>query len=202
LYAGILELAPGFGRWTKFLLPHCEHYLGIDLSKRCVEACRNVFVNASHAEFRSNDGYSLSEVPDDKYNFVFTFDSLVHAEFEVFVSYIPQIIRKLRPDGIAFLHHSNLAAFGTAFGRPHLRASSVSRENIERLIVDNGGRVIIQEIINWVGTDFCCDCLTTFGRGSGGNPAPSHLHNPRFMDEAENIKRFLSHYCAVGLTNR
>ena len=38
----ILEIAPGFGRWTRFLLPQCGHYVGMDLSETCVDACRRV----------------------------------------------------------------------------------------------------------------------------------------------------------------
>ena len=28
--ARILEIAPGFGRWTRFLLDYCDDYTGID----------------------------------------------------------------------------------------------------------------------------------------------------------------------------
>jgi hypothetical protein len=31
----ILEIAPGFGRWTRFLIPSCEELKGIDLSSKC-----------------------------------------------------------------------------------------------------------------------------------------------------------------------
>ena len=74
----IFEIAPGFGRWTKFLLPLCETYVGVDLSATCVQACRKTFATADHAEFLQNDGISLSEVPDAKFDLVFCFDSLVH----------------------------------------------------------------------------------------------------------------------------
>src|SRR5215468_1379581 len=51
----ILEIAPGFGRWTKFLLPACRSYVGVDLSPECVVACRNRFHDAKHARFLQND---------------------------------------------------------------------------------------------------------------------------------------------------
>src|SRR5271168_5240832 len=59
----ILEIAPGHGRWTKFLLGACDDYLGIDLAEACVTACRARFAAASHARFVGNDGHSLRDAP-------------------------------------------------------------------------------------------------------------------------------------------
>ena len=35
----ILEIAPGYGRWTRFLVHGSELYRGVDLSQNCVEFC-------------------------------------------------------------------------------------------------------------------------------------------------------------------
>jgi hypothetical protein len=120
----------------------------------------------------------------------------VHAEFDVFKSYIPQILQKLNKGGVAFVHHSNLGALGTGFANPHLRAVSVSRQKIEDLIVESGGQIVIQEVINWRG-NFPQDCLTMFVKDAGQQVKPVHLYNLRFMDEAEVIKEFQSPYSRV-----
>ena len=104
----ILEIAPGYGRWTGFLINASEQYTGIDLNPECVAACRKRFAGAPHARFESNDGKSLAVVPDDSIDFAFSFDSLVHVEIEVIEAYLGELSRKLSPSGIAFLHHSNL----------------------------------------------------------------------------------------------
>jgi hypothetical protein len=57
----VLEIAPGFGRWSNFLIPTCESYVGVDLSEPAVDACRKRFADASHASFFVNDGRSLQE---------------------------------------------------------------------------------------------------------------------------------------------
>ena len=193
----ILEIGPGMGRWTKFLLPLCERYVGIDLSLTCVEGCRKFFAEAAHARFVANDGYSLSDVDDSGFDLVFSFNSLVHAEIDVLKSYVPQIIQKLNNDGVAFIHHSNVSAFGTALSQTFGRGASVSRENVEGLVVGSGGRTVIQEIINWH-TSPPVDCLTLFARGGCGSAAPVHLFNLHFMEEAAAIKNFQAHYSRVG----
>ena len=47
---------------------------------------------ATHASFHQNDGLTLNIAGSDKFDFIFSFDSLVHAKAEVFKAYIPQIL--------------------------------------------------------------------------------------------------------------
>jgi SAM-dependent methyltransferase len=195
--SSILEIAPGMGRWTKFLLPLCRNYVGVDISLECVRGCQKVFADAPHARFVHNDGYSLFEAEDHSFDLVFSFDSLVHAEFDVLKSYIPQILQKLNERGVAFLHHSNLGALGTAVANPHLRALSVSQQNIEDLIVESGGRVIIQEVIDWGPDQIPQDCLTMLAKDTGQQTEPLHLHNLRFMEECAIIRLFQAPYSQI-----
>jgi hypothetical protein len=115
----------------------------------------------------------------------------------VLKSYIPQILQKLNERGVAFLHHSNMGAVGTGFedaGKFGLRALSVSQQNIEDLIVDSGGRVIIQEVIDWAPGKIPRDCLTMLARDDGQQTDPVHLYNLRFMEECDLIKQFQAPY--------
>jgi SAM-dependent methyltransferase len=195
----ILEIAPGFGRWTRFLIPACSAYVGIDLAAACVNACRTRFANAAHAQFVQNDGFSLDAVPDGSIDFVFSFDSLVHAEIDVFRAYIPQLLRKLTPAGMAFLHHSNLKGFDNPDGAPHHeRARSVSGREVANLVAQSGGKVVIQEWITWDGVG-PIDCLTTFGRaGVNGDKKTVQLVNVKFMEEAATIRDYQRPYCDIG----
>jgi hypothetical protein len=50
-------------------------------------------------------------VLDGGVDFIFSFDSLVHAEDAVLKAYVAEFAKKLRPNGAAFLHHSNLGEY-------------------------------------------------------------------------------------------
>jgi 2-polyprenyl-3-methyl-5-hydroxy-6-metoxy-1,4-benzoquinol methylase len=196
----IIEIAPGFGRWTRFLLPACKNFVGIDLSAQCIEACRSRFRGARHAEFVQNDGLSLAEAPDGRFDLVFSFDSLVHAEIEVLQAYVPQIVRKLRGRGVAFIHHSNLAALADGTPNPHRRAGSVSAEVVAKLVRGCGGAVLIQEIVNWGGADLH-DCFSLFGLATAYEAArPALVQNPRFMEEASIVGAAQSPWSAIPLS--
>lgn len=84
----IVEIAPGHGRWTPFLLDHCERYTGIDLAESCVAVCEERFARDPKATFRVNDGQSLPGVGDGAADLVFSFDSLVHVEPDVIGHYL------------------------------------------------------------------------------------------------------------------
>src|SRR5687767_243949 len=76
----ILEIAPGFGRWTQMLKGHCQQLTVVDLSERCIEACKRRFQADDHITYHVNDGKSLAMIPDNSIDFVFSFDLLVHVE--------------------------------------------------------------------------------------------------------------------------
>ena len=106
----ILEIAPGYGRWSHFLISCSDQYIGVDLNSNCISACQKRFANAKNATFYVNDGKSLAMVEDGSVDFAFSFDSLVHAEIDVIEAYCHELSRKLSPNGVAFIHHSNLGA--------------------------------------------------------------------------------------------
>jgi len=91
----ILEIAPGYGRWTNYLKDYCDGLVAIDLSESCIQACRQRFSNSRYIAFHVNDGSSLEMVNDHSVDFVFSYDSLVHSEADVKDAYVSQISGKL-----------------------------------------------------------------------------------------------------------
>lgn len=120
----ILEIAPGFGRWSQFLKGFCDQFISVDLSPACVERCKKRFASDPHVRCYVNDGKSLPMVEDRSVDFAFTFDSLPHVEADVIAAYLKELGKKLKIGGFGFIHHSNLASYRRtvwlpkAIGRP------------------------------------------------------------------------------------
>lgn len=159
----VLEIAPGHGRCTQFLLRFTRRYKGIDLSQQCVNHCRTRFAGRRDADFVVNDGVSLAGAAGQTYSLIFSFDSLVHADNDAIAAYVPQILELLAPGGIAFIHHSNLGAFPGADWQH--RSKEVSGDSIRALIEAAGGVVLVQELFGGDAT-VLPDCFTTFARRS------------------------------------
>lgn len=195
----ILEIAPGRGRWTRYLMSYMSgRYHGVDLSAECIGYCREVFRDVPVAAFSVNDGLSLAMVEDATYDLVFSFDSLVHVELQVHDTYIPQILAKLKRQGVAFIHHSNWAAAGDTRPNTHCRAESVSAAAYAELVNKHGGHVIIQEQLNW-GGDPMIDAITIFCRGDRADLKPTvQIANKEFMHEAAILRAVQSQYSNIS----
>lgn len=166
----ILEVGQGFGRWTNFLLPYAkESYRGIEMSEKSTAACKRQYSDMDgDIEFYLNDGLSLDAVDDRKYDFIFSFDSLVHAGMNVFESYIPKMLDSLLSDnGVVFIHHSNLHGAMQQGLVTEKQASgyyldrTTSGELLLDLIEKNNGRVLVQEKFSFLGLALST-CFTIF----------------------------------------
>ena len=188
----VLEIAPGFGRWTQFLLKFSENYIGVDLSEKCASACK---VRFPSARFEVNDGVSLQHVADGRYDLVFSFDSLVHADWDAVGAYIPQILALLGDRGVCFMHHSNLGDLKeTSYGH---RSEDVSASMVRNEVELHEGVVLAQELITWGNIDKS-DCFTLFGlRKDWHNVDTVHIdsrHNT-LAGEAMRSSEVYSRYC-------
>ena len=199
----ILEIAPGFGRWTQFLKDHCEQMIVVDLSEKCIHACQQRFKDCTHISYYVNDGRSLAMVPDKAIDFAFSFDSLVHVEEPVVSAYVSQLAAKLRRDGVAFIHHSNLGAYpryaqlqqtpkllallrrlGLVERSFNWRGFSMSADKMTRLAEANGLQCISQEIVPWATQRALIDCLSVLvKKDSIWSRENRILRNPSFMKE-------------------
>lgn len=193
----ILEIAPGYGRCTQFLLEHCRGLTIVDLAPNCIKACKKRFGWFPGLKAHVNDGRSLKMVKDNSIDFAFSWDSMVHVEADVMRDYVAQLGRKLKPGAAAFLHHSNVGAFATGPGgaltveNPHWRGATMSAALLREFCAQSGLRCIAQELIPW-GGDVFNDCISLFARPGAGRTFPAEprfLENRQFWDDAWKLPR-------------
>jgi SAM-dependent methyltransferase len=207
----VLEIAPGFGRWTQFLKALAARLILVDLTPRCIAECQVRFASATNITYHVNDGRSLSMVADGSVDLAFSFDSLVHVEADVIAAYLAELSRTLAPDGVGFIHHSNLGAYarrlqrgrilsqrawpidrlvgpleriGLVASNPHWRATTVTAGLFEKLCRQVGLQCRLQEIVPW-SSPLLTDCISIFTR-SGSHRARRNtvIVNRDFMKEA------------------
>ena len=203
----ILEIAPGYGRWTRYLKDQCQQLWAVDRKEECIEACRQRFAADSHIQCYLNDGRSLSMIPDTSVDLVFSFDSLVHVKRDVIEAYLRELGKKLKVGGKGFIHHSNFGQYANSFRerlpegitKPlikmslldwgHHRSADMTAELFRKLCGRAGLNCFSQELVNWRGRRLI-DCLSTFVRSNGPEPRPTRIvRNRSFMREAARIRR-------------
>jgi SAM-dependent methyltransferase len=202
----ILEIAPGFGRWTHYLKEYCRELWIVDRIDECIEACRQRFAADPHVRCYVNDGRSLSMIPDASVDFVFSFDSLVHTKRDVVEAYLRELGTKLKIGGKGFIHHSNFGEYASSFreripqalAKPlikakifdwaHHRSADMTAELFRSLCTNHGLHCLSQELVNWRGRRLI-DCFSIIMRSDTSEQPPTRtVRNPNFMREAAEIR--------------
>ena len=204
----IVEIGSGFGRWSYYLRQHCQHLHLVDPDRQCVEACRQRFGSDPAVSYHRNENNSLAVIPERSVDFIFSFDSLVHVRREAIEAYLSQFAAKLTPDGIAFIHHSNLGQFAAsvprraralvsrkkAVGADHQRDPEMTAQLFREVCEQHDLKCLCQELVNWRGRRLI-DCFSTIARKESKWPgATQPYRNPDFMLEARLIRRLAQHY--------
>jgi SAM-dependent methyltransferase len=220
----VLELGPGHGRWSQFLRHLADELILVDVAPRCIDSCRSRFSDATNMGYHVGDGKSLPMVADGTVDFAFSFDSLVHAEADVMEAYANELARVLKPDGVAFLHHSNMGAYARSASiarrlpRPlrlrltvrglvvnvfAWRAESATAAQFNRACDHAGLACVSQELIAWEFGRQLTDVISVVTpRGSCWERPTVRSENPRFMDEARGLARMAPLYAESAWDTR
>ncbi len=189
----LLDLGCGEGRLAPFLADVSSELLLVDVDEAALAACRR-WLASERPEHRCRtvptNGWSLPGVEDGSVDLVFSFEALVATGEGGIRPLLAEIARVLTPRGVAFLHHSNLAAFlapgesEPAIGRPHGRAPDVSAERLLGWLPAAGLEPLRQELVDW-GSPHLIDAFSLVGRrGARPEVAPSLRRHPYLMAEA------------------
>jgi len=184
----VLELGPGYGVWTDYLRPLAERMTLVDLAPNCIEFCRKRFGKRGMA-YHVNDGRSLDMVEDGSVDFVFSFNSLVHADHEVMREYVRQLGTKMKPGAFGFIHHSNLGELAPELGtfdraHEHWRGRDMTGEKFREDCRGAGLACVFQEIIPW-GSERFIDAMSLFTRPLPGQQLAERIwRNPDFWHQA------------------
>lgn len=157
----VVELACGRGRHVPFYVDKAKEITLVDILAKNIDFCRKRFLEYSHIHYYQNNGYDLSELTDDTYTALFTYDAMVHFELLDIYNYLRETYRILCSGGMALFHHSNYTDdYEVSFmhtanlgGR-----NFMSKKIFAHLAYRAGLEVVQQDIIDWSEPNI--DCIT------------------------------------------
>ena len=185
----ILEIACGMGRFTEFLLKIAGKLHSIDIQSICVEACRKRFKDVPNFSASVTDGKTL---PDGSYDIIASYDSLVHADFDVLSSYFKQASGYLNDKGILIIHHAN---------RPDLNNSRfpVTSEMIKEYIESDIPhlQILSQTLFRYEKPRFV-DCVTVCKKNNELNDLGYKISKKTFFGELITFKeKSTNQWCSI-----
>jgi SAM-dependent methyltransferase len=197
----IVQIGPGYGRWSGFLRAHCERLVLLDISPNCVDECEQRFGADSDVQVYLTDGVTIPVEEENSVEFVFSFFSLVHADLETMTCYLREIRRVLSPYGVAFLHHSNM---GDQTEPPpdlspsladEFRDMSVSARAVDKIVSDLDLCCPVQETFSWDGRPELSDCFSVVTwPNSNLNRKHRKFANSNFVHEKNYLGDLEKHY--------
>ena len=154
----VLEIAPGFGRFSQFLSVLAQELIVVDLNPLCIQKTKEKLGHHVLAYF-VNDGKSFPFVRDNSQDLVFSFDSFVHMHKNVVEDYVKEISRVLKPGGHGFIHHAWLYggsenSFDNISGR-----ANMTPEIFKEFVESNGMEILSQNQIEF---PVVSDCISFF----------------------------------------
>jgi ubiquinone/menaquinone biosynthesis C-methylase UbiE len=102
----VLEIGPGAGRWTEYLLHRAKHVIVVDLTPMCIEMCKKRFKDFENIDYFINDGRDLSFIPANSIDRIWSWDVFVHIQSTDVENYVRQFAAILVPGGRGVIHHS------------------------------------------------------------------------------------------------
>ena len=103
----VMEIGPGGGRWTQFLIGAREVVL-VDLNTQFFRYLRKRFRrNRRKLVFYETSGYELNGIDDDSIDFVFSFGTFVHIDPDGIDEYLSEIARVLRSGGTGTIQYAD-----------------------------------------------------------------------------------------------
>jgi len=103
--ATILEIGPGGGRWTRYLVG-AGKIICVDINE-VFRAELSEICKSTDFQFYKTRGYELGGIAAESVDFVFSFGTFVHIEPKGIEQYLHEIKRVLKPGGISVIQYAD-----------------------------------------------------------------------------------------------
>ncbi|MEW6138339.1 MAG: class I SAM-dependent methyltransferase [Thermodesulfobacteriota bacterium] len=103
--SSVLEYGVGQGRWTEPILVRAKEVIGVAISRKCIDFCKQRFAQYKNATFIESNGRDLSFVGNESIDFLWSFGTFTQIEADIISGLFLEFQRILKRDGVAIIHH-------------------------------------------------------------------------------------------------
>lgn len=135
----VLEIGPGGGRWTRYLLA-CRRLYVVDYHGELLAELKKNF-SAPHMVFVQNNGTDFPGVPEAGIDFLFSFGTFVHLDPDLITAYLANIKSILRTGGDVVIQYADQ----TKVLAQHNPAFADTTPDVMRAMATEAGFQIVEE---------------------------------------------------------
>jgi cyclopropane fatty-acyl-phospholipid synthase-like methyltransferase len=138
----VLEIGPGGGRWTKYLL-NCNKLYCLDLNPQSLDYVKNRFSSQNNITYILNKGNDFPNIPKSSIDFIWSFGTFVHFDIGVIVDYLCNMINILSNNSDVVIQYSEKKK---KEGQKNKSYGSNTSEVMNKMVTDLGFLVHTDEI--------------------------------------------------------
>jgi SAM-dependent methyltransferase len=136
-----VEIGPGGGRWTRYLLGFGQLYV-VDYHAELLQELKTNF-NKPNMRFIRNNGSDFPGIAEQSVDFIFSFGCFVHLDAPLIQSYLSNIKQILKPNGNGVIQYSDKSK---VMGQLNAEFSDNSPELMRRMVSDAGLRILEEDL--------------------------------------------------------
>ncbi len=102
----ILEVGPGAGRWTQYLIDLSRKLILVDVSQKCLDVCRNKFNSVKYIEYKLLEEINIDFLENNSIDYIFSYGVFIHLDKRDITKYFSEFKKKLSRDGLIFFHYN------------------------------------------------------------------------------------------------
>jgi hypothetical protein len=136
-----VEIGPGGGRWTRYLLGFRQLY-AVDYFQELLDELNKNF-RAKNLIPIKNNGTDFPSVPEHQVDFVFSFGTFVHLDAPVIEGYLQSIRSILRQGGNVVLHYSDMTKI---MARENPGFAQNTPVQMRKMVTDAGYRILEEDL--------------------------------------------------------
>jgi len=102
----VLEIGPGGGRWTRYLM-RAQKIYAVDYHQPLLDELASNFAGQDGLVPIKNNGTDFPGVPEASVDFVFSFGVFVHLDLDVIDAYLENLKAVLKPDANVVIQYSD-----------------------------------------------------------------------------------------------
>ena len=106
----VLEIGPGGGRWTKYLLGMKQVYV-VDYHEEMLSELKKTY-NKPNMTFIKNNGTDFPGVPDESVDYLVSIGVFVHLHLDLIDEYLKNMFRIVKPGANIIIQYSNKNVIG------------------------------------------------------------------------------------------
>jgi ubiquinone/menaquinone biosynthesis C-methylase UbiE len=134
-----VELGPGGGRWTRYLLGFKRLYV-VDYYPELLEELKKNF-NKPNMEFIKNNGTDFPGVMEHSIDYLFSFGMIVHLEMDLIETYLKNMRSILKPGANVIIQYSDK----TKIMAQRIKIFSDNTPEKMRSMISSAGYKILEE---------------------------------------------------------